>query len=881
MQVVNQDTFLPTEHLIGQKNETKSFGVSNDPALMAMLSTGLYANPHRTMIQELLFNAWDAHKMNGNTETPIDVYINKTSGLIVRDYGPGIEPGENDENITGVYCIYGYSSKRKDSNMTGGFGLGSKAPFAYTESFNVVSNYNGTKNIYLIRRVAEDNDGRPGMTNLIRVPTTDHGLMVTIPLKNNDEERTRDIIRNLSFLSGLKINLYFEEEPVEEIRAQTLAPHSFTFGNEDSYAYYAYDEVGFYAVYGGVRYKIPKDSMYIEELNQIQNLLNNEKILYLGFPPNTLTPTPNREALNLNEKTKEAIKQAMEVFLERFLEVIKPIPKHFIQISASNIHEETKDPILGLYRCLRIGISTETLPVDVLLRHMSKFAPNDPTDKNLWHMGVMLIHKFTEYFLKNLEFSSWYQEILKCYAMLYPEGIKYITQLRSNEEMRNRIFEQTEYSFTQTMPIQAMRFLFNNTALLENMKLVNSWNSVEAFPMVPKVLYRNKWVPVQQKRPIISSTVSGKTKGLIKVRSGIPRKSGKEIKRGFQFNSIYIPDPSTRNSNDFHCLSSLFFLPRYIILAKNQTCLNQVSMGEFLASISPYKNLRYDELRSLSTLINDESVFGLVVTEKNGLYSKAKDMLISRGYTIFDAPEPIRPKKRETPVVRVEKPVGFRQLPVDFNLWYKPSDYLIRKEELIEKPEFYFYRTKGDISGLNQKPRPERYFLGLWMQKHPNTVVINNLNQMSKMKALNVKNMEDVLPDFISEQLHDLNKFSNSLVLDAITNIFPLSVELLDYPTMRKAIGLNIPAKLKLADYENFKYLLDQVEQSSYIKFNPLKAWVTINKAFLRTDMTGFKTLIEPFRIFDSSLLGKKFEDTPPEEREAFVKKVIRIANSI
>ncbi len=59
MEVMNSTEFQEPNVLIGQVGKTKNFGVSDDPMLMSMLSTGLYANPLRTMIQEIMFNAWD------------------------------------------------------------------------------------------------------------------------------------------------------------------------------------------------------------------------------------------------------------------------------------------------------------------------------------------------------------------------------------------------------------------------------------------------------------------------------------------------------------------------------------------------------------------------------------------------------------------------------------------------------------------------------------------------------------------------------------------------------------------------------------------------------------------------------------------------------
>lgn len=50
MEVMNSKELDQTHVLLGQTGQTQSFGVSDDPMLMSMLSTGLYANPLRTML---------------------------------------------------------------------------------------------------------------------------------------------------------------------------------------------------------------------------------------------------------------------------------------------------------------------------------------------------------------------------------------------------------------------------------------------------------------------------------------------------------------------------------------------------------------------------------------------------------------------------------------------------------------------------------------------------------------------------------------------------------------------------------------------------------------------------------------------------------------
>ena len=73
MEVMNSAELTQTDILVGQRSTTRSFGVSDDPMLMSMLSTGFYQNPLRTMIQEVMFNAWDAHRMGNCQHRPIDI----------------------------------------------------------------------------------------------------------------------------------------------------------------------------------------------------------------------------------------------------------------------------------------------------------------------------------------------------------------------------------------------------------------------------------------------------------------------------------------------------------------------------------------------------------------------------------------------------------------------------------------------------------------------------------------------------------------------------------------------------------------------------------------------------------------------------------------
>lgn len=126
--------------------DTKSFGIEQTPFFFKILSSSLYERKEEAVLRELSANALDAHIMAGIKDTPIEVILpNELSPeLVIRDFGTGMSLFTLEE----VYTVYGSSTKRNDNINIGGFGMGSKSPFALTDSFTVESTHNGiTTNI--------------------------------------------------------------------------------------------------------------------------------------------------------------------------------------------------------------------------------------------------------------------------------------------------------------------------------------------------------------------------------------------------------------------------------------------------------------------------------------------------------------------------------------------------------------------------------------------------------------------------------------------------------------------------------------------------------------------------------------------------------------
>ena len=191
--------------VIGSKN-TQQFGVSDNKVIFDILRNKLYVNPIRAICREISSNCRDANRESGLSDKPIEITIERDfsnlrivgdSAISFKDSGIGIDPTRMND----VFLKYGESTKRETNNFTGGFGLGAKTPFAYSDSFSIktICNYNGKRIKYFY--VAAIDKEEKGTMYLFREEETneDTGTTITIPLKNENihafEGGCMDILR--------------------------------------------------------------------------------------------------------------------------------------------------------------------------------------------------------------------------------------------------------------------------------------------------------------------------------------------------------------------------------------------------------------------------------------------------------------------------------------------------------------------------------------------------------------------------------------------------------------------------------------------------------------------------------------------------------------
>ena len=299
----------------------KEFGIAQTAEFFTVLSSTLYSNKPLAVVREVLCNAWDSHKASGREHLPVLVTITADE-MIIKDQGTGIHP----DLIHGIYCVYGASTKEGDENQTGGFGLGSKAPFAYSDHFTVTNRYDGKMTVYAISRGSAKTQGKPDFREMVSdIPTTESGIEVTIPMKANtsDSSLFKTLIRLVTAFG--EMNVLLNGMPVEIFPISKADNNLFLTCRELPSGSNQKIQIR----YGNVVYPIEPNAEYIFEYNTVVGMLDalpgresrnshgyKQTIstpwkLILQAAPNSISVTPSRESLSLTETTTQTVKNLL------------------------------------------------------------------------------------------------------------------------------------------------------------------------------------------------------------------------------------------------------------------------------------------------------------------------------------------------------------------------------------------------------------------------------------------------------------------------------------------------------------------------------------------------------------------------------------------
>jgi hypothetical protein len=314
MQVTQTNEFIT--HAVISGTAQIDMGISNSAEFFQILSSTLYSDQLLAVVRETTCNAWDAHVDSKRTDKPIQITVD-SSKVVIRDFGRGIL----HELMGPIYGIYGASTKKNDGLQTGGFGLGCKAPFAYTDHFQVTSYHNGTKTIYSMSKSSAQVGGKPAIIPITSFPTTETGLEVSINIKPDDMPRFLQlfqlIVRNGEMNAEINGELIKTTPYSEAKNGFLIMSHSpmqeKKSGNSICIRYgnviYPLDGhvglIGYKNVFN-ILEKLPPGYYYG----------NNNNTLVLLAPPHSISVTPSREALSMQEHTITTVNKLMQDFID-------------------------------------------------------------------------------------------------------------------------------------------------------------------------------------------------------------------------------------------------------------------------------------------------------------------------------------------------------------------------------------------------------------------------------------------------------------------------------------------------------------------------------------------------------------------------------------
>jgi len=269
---------------------------TNSSKLFDILQNSLYTDKVLAPVREYICNAYDAH-LEAKNPRPFDAYVpNKNvPEWVVRDYGLGLSKSQ----VMGLFTTYLMSSKDDSDDLIGGFGIGSKSAFAYTDQFSVVSYQAGTATRY----ACYINAARLPEISIVNEEPTDEpdGLMIRVPVRSDTVElqlfavKTSEVLQHFPEGSFVAHGVFVKPAEYDERTPQ------YGIINRNGW-----ETLSHKLIMGNVAYAIPP-SITSEPL--FQALQHNRKEITIFANIGDCSISPSRETLSLDRKSEAWLKK--------------------------------------------------------------------------------------------------------------------------------------------------------------------------------------------------------------------------------------------------------------------------------------------------------------------------------------------------------------------------------------------------------------------------------------------------------------------------------------------------------------------------------------------------------------------------------------------
>lgn len=294
--------------------KTMSFGIGDASVVIDILRNRLYAHPIQALTQEYISNARDAHReVNSNRSIIITVPTILSPVFKVRDFGPGIDP----DRYANVFMLYGASTKRSDNVQTGGFGIGAKSAWSYSDSFNVTTFVDGIRRDY-VNHVGNKNEGEADLVN--ESPTDElNGTEIQVPVEPDDIYKFENAVFRATYFWQNECKFMgieeFElpdrvgmevEEDIELVKKSDINP----LIGINSYSRHLIVSLD------GIPY--PVEGYEDENISHLMAMLNDEYTAVIHLSTGDVSVAASRDAISYDDDTIETLKLAVTNVIESF-----------------------------------------------------------------------------------------------------------------------------------------------------------------------------------------------------------------------------------------------------------------------------------------------------------------------------------------------------------------------------------------------------------------------------------------------------------------------------------------------------------------------------------------------------------------------------------
>lgn len=292
-----------------------AFTIAASAKAFEVLSSNLYQNKTLAVIREIACNAADAHRAAGLPISKIEVHLPTYSEMwfAVRDYGAGL----STDDVLSLYTTYFRSTKDKDNSQIGGFGLGSKSPFAVADQFIVTSWHGGTKTTF----VCYKENGTPQVRATGSMSCgSETGLEVRVAVTSASGNPTVWMTEAHRLFQWWPVAPRFNTA-LPEGTSRTRDPANILLSSDTLVdglpAWSVYHNHEKTVVMGGVPYRLDLTAVpnFPEALTRVVGTLG----YHLALPIGAVNISPSREALSYDPPTCKALIAAVAAFAKHLV----------------------------------------------------------------------------------------------------------------------------------------------------------------------------------------------------------------------------------------------------------------------------------------------------------------------------------------------------------------------------------------------------------------------------------------------------------------------------------------------------------------------------------------------------------------------------------